>query len=100
VCLGTILDSPLTVIGDNTIIGHDATLYSNAIAGHHFALYRVALGDNVTAGAHAVIMSGMTVGNGSNVSAVALANRGTRIGPSEHWGEVPALRIDYLAGDR
>jgi hypothetical protein len=90
---GTILDPPLTVVGDNTIIGHAATLYSHAIEGHHFALDRIVLGNNVTVGAHAVIMSGVTVGDGAIVSAGAIVKKGTRIGPGEHWGGVPARRI-------
>lgn len=97
---GTILDPPLTEIGDNTIIGHAATLYSHAIEGHYFALDRIVLGNNVTVGAHAVIMSGVTVGDGAIVSAGAIVKKGTRIGPGEHWGGVPARRIDSSAMDR
>lgn len=96
---GTILDPPLTEIGDNTIIGHAATLYSHAIEGHHFALERIVLGNNVTVGAHAVIMSGVTVGDGAIVSAGAVVKKGTRIGAGEHWGGVPARRIGGTAGD-
>ncbi len=91
---GTILDPPLTEIGDNTIIGHNATLYSHAIEGHYFALDRIVLGNNVTVGAHAVIMSGVTVGDGAIVSAGAVVKKGTHIGPGEHWGGVPARRLD------
>lgn len=91
---GTILDPPLTVIGDNTIIGHAATLYSHAIEGSHFALERIVLGNNVTVGAHAIIMSGVTVGDGAIVSAGAVVKKGTQIGPGEHWGGVPARRLD------
>lgn len=97
---GAILDPPLTEIGDNTIIGHAATLYSHAIEGHHFALDRIVLGNNVTVGAHAVIMSGVTVGDGAIVSAGAIVKKGTRIGAGEHWGGVPARRIDSAASDR
>jgi acetyltransferase-like isoleucine patch superfamily enzyme len=91
---GTILDPPLTEIGDNTIIGHAATLYSHAIEGHYFALERIVLGNNVTVGAHAIIMSGVTVGDGAIVSAGAVVKKGTQIGPGEHWGGVPARRLD------
>ena len=90
---GTILDPPLTEIGDNTIIGHAATLYSHAIEGHHFALQRIVLGNNVTVGAHAIIMSGVTVGDGAIVAAGAVVKKDTRIAPGEHWGGVPARRL-------
>ncbi len=95
---GTILDPPLTEIGDNSIIGHAATLYSHAIEGHHFALERIVLGNNVTVGAHAIIMSGVTVGDGAIVSAGAVVKKGTRIGPGEHWGGVPARRLGNVTG--
>jgi Hexapeptide repeat of succinyl-transferase len=95
---GTILDPPLTEIGDNSIIGHAATLYSHAIEGHHFALERIVLGNNVTVGAHAIIMSGVTVGDGAIVSAGAVVKKGTRIGPGEHWGGVPARKLGASAG--
>ena len=90
---GTILDPPLTEIGDNSIIGHAATLYSHAIEGHRFALERIVLGNNVTVGAHAIIMSGVSVGDGAIVSAGAVVKKGTHIGPGEHWGGVPARRL-------
>ncbi|MEZ5502008.1 MAG: DapH/DapD/GlmU-related protein [Halioglobus sp.] len=87
----------MTEIGDNTIIGHGATLYSHAIEGHHFALERIVLGNNVTVGAHAIIMSGVRVGDGAIVSAGAVVRKGTRIGAGEHWGGVPARRLDARA---
>lgn len=95
---GTILDPPLTEMGDNTIIGHAATLYSHAIEGHHFALDRIVLGNNVTVGAHAIIMSGVTVGDGAIVSAGAVVKKGTQIGPGEHWAGVPARCLGSIAG--
>lgn len=96
---GTILDPPLTEIGDNTIIGHAATLYSHAIEGHHFALDRIVLGNNVTVGAHAIIMSGVTVGDGAIVSAGAVVKKGTHIAAGEHWGGVPARRLGSAASE-
>ncbi len=90
---GTILDPPLTEIGDNTIIGHAATLYSHAIEGSHFALAKIVLGNNVTVGAGAIIMSDVIVEDGAIVSAGAVVRKGTRIGAGEHWGGVPAKRL-------
>ncbi len=97
---GTILDPPLTEIGDNSIIGHAATLYSHAIEGHHFSLQRIVLGNNVTVGAHAIIMSGVTVGDGAIVSAGAVVKKGTQIGPGEHWGGVPARLLGSGSGEQ
>lgn len=90
---GVILDPPLTEIGANTIIGHGAVLYSHAIEGHHFALAKIVLGNNVTIGAGAIVMSDVQVGDGAIVSAGAVVKKGSRIGAGEHWGGVPARKI-------
>ena len=90
---GALLDPPLTIAGDNCIIGHDAVLFAHAIEGSRFSLAPVRLGNDVTIGAHAVVMAGVTVGDGAIVSAGAVVPKGTRIGPGEVWGGVPARRL-------
>ena len=90
---GTILDPPLTSLGANCIVGHDAVLFSHAIEGRHFALARIRIGDNVTIGATAVIMSGVGIGDGAIVSAGSVVLKDTQIGPGEIWGGVPAKRL-------
>jgi len=90
---GAILDPPLTYIGENTIIGHDAVLFSHAIEGRNFSLNAIRIGSNVTVGATAVIMSNVVIGDGAIVSAGAIVTKGTRIGAGEVWGGVPAKRL-------
>jgi len=90
---GVILDPPLTELGANCIVGHDAVLFSHAIEGRHFALARIRAGDNVTIGATAVVMSGVTIGDGAIISAGSVVLKDTRIGPGEVWGGVPARRL-------
>ena len=87
---GAILDPPLTFVGANTIIGHDAALFSHAIEGSHFSLNAIRIGDNVTIGATAVIMSDVIIGDGAIVSAGAVVSKGTRIAAGEVWGGMPA----------
>ena len=90
---GAILDPPLTEVGANCIIGHDAAFFSHAIEGQRFALSRIRIGNNVTIGATAVIMSGVTIGDGAIVSAGAVVRKDTQIGPNQIWGGVPAKRL-------
>ena len=90
---GTLLDPPLTGFGANCIIGHDAVLICHAIEGSRFALARIRVGDNVTIGATAVVMSGVQIGDGAIVSAGAVVLKDTQIGPGEVWGGVPAKRL-------
>lgn len=90
---GTILDPPLTSIGENSIIGHNAVLFSHAIEGRHLSLNAIRIGNNVTVGANAVVMSGVEIGDGAIVSAGAVVLKGTRIGAGEIWGGVPAKQL-------
>lgn len=90
---GVILDPPLTELGANCIVGHDAVMFSHAIEGRRFALARIRIGDDVTIGATAVIMSGVSIGDGAIVSAGSVVLKDTRIGPHEVWGGVPAKRL-------
>jgi len=95
---GAILDPPLTVIGRNCIIGHNAVLFAHAIEGQHFSLATVRIGDNVTVGAMAIVMSDVHIGDGAMVSAGAVVVKGTRIGAGEVWGGVPARLLRTPAG--
>ncbi len=87
---GTILDPPLTHVGRNSIIGHDALLFSHAVEGNDLSLAAIRIGDNVTIGAKAVIMPGVTIGDGSIVAVSAVVLKGTSIGADEVWGGIPA----------
>lgn len=90
---GVLLDPPLTRFGDNCIIGHDAVLFCHAIEGKHFSLSRIQCGNNVTIGAVAVVMSGVSIGDGAIVSSGAVVLKNTQIGCHEVWGGVPARRL-------
>lgn len=87
---GTLLDPPLTALGDNCIVGHNAVIFAHAIEGSHFALLPVRMGHNVTVGAMAIVMAGVTVEDDAIVSAGAVVRKGTHIGRGEIWGGVPA----------
>lgn len=90
---GVILDPPLTSMGNNCIIGHDAVLFSHAIEGKTLSLAAIRIGNNVTIGATAVVMSGVTIDDGAIVSAGAVVTKDTHIGTMEVWGGVPAKRL-------
>lgn len=94
---GVLLDPPMTFVGDNCIIGHDAVIFAHAIEGSHMALDAVHIGHNVTIGAKAVVMSGVTIGDGAIVSAGAVVRKGERIGVGETWGGVPARPLKAAA---
>jgi acetyltransferase-like isoleucine patch superfamily enzyme len=89
-CAGVILDPPLTQAGANTIIGHDAVLFSHAIEGRHLSHAMIRIGNNVTVGAKAVIMSGVTIEDGAIVAVGSVVKKGTHIKANEVWGGNPA----------
>jgi acetyltransferase-like isoleucine patch superfamily enzyme len=90
---GALLDPPLTRIGSNTIIGHDAVIFAHVIEGARLELKRVVIGDTVTIGATAVVMAGVHIGDHAIVSAGAVVTKDTRIGAGEVWGGIPARRL-------
>lgn len=94
---GVLLDPPLTFIGSNTIIGHDAVIFAHVIEGDRLELKPVRIGDNVTIGATAVVMAGVTIGDGAIVSAGAVVTKDSRIGPDEIWGGMPARLLKRKA---
>lgn len=90
---GTLLDPPLTRVGDNCIIGHDAVLFAHAVEGQDLSLAPIEIGNNVTVGAKAVIQPGVTIGDGAIIAVNAVVTKGSQIGPGEMWGGIPAKRL-------
>jgi acetyltransferase-like isoleucine patch superfamily enzyme len=87
---GIILDPPFVAIGDNTLIGQYATLIPHVIENKNLAHYEIRIGSNVTVGAHAVVLAGVTIGDNALVATGAIVSKGTQIGEGERWGGVPA----------
>lgn len=90
---GALLDPPLTHIGSNTVIGHDAAVFAHVIEGSRLELKAVHIGNSVTIGAHAIVMAGVHIGDNAIVSVGAVVTKDTRIGAGEVWGGIPARRL-------
>lgn len=86
-------DSNLIEIGDDTVIGGDVTLVAHAAERGQLVAQRVRIGSNVTVGLMAVIFPGCEIGDGAVIAANAVLQKGTRVGPGEIWGGVPARLI-------
>jgi acetyltransferase-like isoleucine patch superfamily enzyme len=95
---GVLLDPPLTRIGANTIIGHNAVIFAHVIEGSRLELKSVEIGDGVTIGATAVVMAGVHIGDDAIVSAGAVVAKDTRIGAGEVWGGIPARLLKPAPG--
>ncbi|MBV7538955.1 acyltransferase [Duganella sp. sic0402] len=90
---GALLDPPLTRIGSNTIIGHDAVIFAHVIEGARLELKAVVIGNTVTIGAKAVVMAGVCIGDHAIISAGSVVTKDTQIAAGEVWGGVPARRL-------
>ncbi len=64
----------LIEIGDNSIIGFNATILCHEFLVEEYRTGRVVIGKNVTIGANTTILPGVTVQDGSVVSAHSLVN--------------------------
>ena len=90
---GIILDPPFVEIGNNSVVGQYALLVPHVIEGERLAHYPIRVGNNVTIGAHAVVLSDVVIGDGAIVATGAIVTKGTQIGEGEVWGGVPARRL-------
>lgn len=88
-----VADQNLLEIGDDTVIGGDATLVGHVAEGGHLIAAKVRIGRGVTVGLMAVIMPGCTIGDGAVIAAGAVLKKGEQVGPGEIWAGVPARRV-------
>jgi serine acetyltransferase len=90
---GIIFDPLFVTIGANTLVGEAALLVPHVIEGRMVAHYQISIGSNVTIGAHAVVLAGVTIGDNVIVAANSVVTKRTRIGTGEIWGGTPARRL-------
>lgn len=87
---GIILDPIFVEAGNNTLIGQYALIVPHALENEKLGHYRIRLGNNVTIGAHAVVLAGVTIEDNALVATGAVVTKGTHIAEGEIWGGVPA----------
>jgi acetyltransferase-like isoleucine patch superfamily enzyme len=93
-----IADSNLIEIGDDSVIGGDATVVGHAAERGMIVTAPVKIGSRVTVGLMSVIFPGVTIGDDAVIAACAVLPKGTTVGAGEIWGGVPARRIGQLSG--
>ena len=76
-----VADHSLLEIGDNSVIGGNATVIGHSFESKGLRLAKVKIGKNVIIGLNAVIMPGVTIGDGSVVAAGAIVPKQTVIEP-------------------
>jgi non-ribosomal peptide synthetase-like protein len=86
-------DSNLIEIGDDTVIGGDATLIGHSAERGNLVTGRVKIGSNVTVGLMAMIMPGVEIGDRAVIAANAFLPKDTKVGPGEIWAGIPAKKV-------
>jgi acetyltransferase-like isoleucine patch superfamily enzyme len=92
-----IADSNLIEIGDDTLIGGDATVVAHAAEDGRLVTAPIKIGSRVTIGLMSVIFPGVTIGDDAVVAACAVLPKGTRVGAGEIWAGVPARKIGEVS---
>lgn len=93
-CAGIVMDPQFVNIGENSLIGNDAMLIAHVIEGDNLAFQPICIGNNVTVGARAIIMAGVTIEDGAIVGVQAVVRKGSHIKRNETWVGCPARRVD------
>ncbi|OQW74681.1 MAG: transferase [Proteobacteria bacterium ST_bin11] len=90
---GIILDPQFVQVGANSLIGQYALLVPHALENERLGHYPISIGNNVTIGAHAVVLAGCTIEDNALVATGAVVTKGTHIANGEVWGGVPAKKL-------
>jgi acetyltransferase-like isoleucine patch superfamily enzyme len=88
-----VFDATLLEIGDNTVIGGNATVISHVVEWGVLKLKKVKIGKNVTIGSNAVVMPGVEIGDNALIGVGAVLLKNTRVAPRSVWYGIPAAPI-------
>lgn len=95
-----ISDPCMITLGDDVAIGGSAHIFCHYGGGGHLVIAPVTIGHRATIGLGATIMGDVIVGDGATVLAHSVLLPGSRVGPGELWGGVPARPIPRDEWDR
>ena len=89
-----VADPYMVTLERDASLGHDVLLLPGHLTGGRLQLRRIRVGRGASIGARAMLLPGVTLGEGARVEPLSLVEAVTTIGPGERWGGVPARRLD------
>jgi len=88
-----ISDPQLISIGDDATLGGSVRICAHFGGGGYLTVASVVIGSRATLGLAVTVMGDVEVGEGATVLPNSVLLPGSRVGPGETWGGVPARRI-------
>jgi acetyltransferase-like isoleucine patch superfamily enzyme len=88
-----ISDPQLITLGDDVALGGSVRIFAHYGGGGNLVVSPVVIEDRVTIGLAATVMGDVHVGAGATLLAHSVLMPGSRVGPGETWGGVPARPI-------
>ena len=95
-----ISDPMLITIGDDAALGGSVRIFAHYGGGGNLVIAPVVVGARATIGLGATVMGDVEVGEEAIVLPHSVLLPGSRVGPGETWGGVPARRIGRAEMDR
>lgn len=96
-----VYDLDLITVGDNTVIGANASILGHVGEKGKLVRERVVIGDRCTIGQYTNIFPGVTLGDNCHVGAMSLVPKGTTLDANAIYGGVPVKKIrDLQPGER
>lgn len=95
-----ISDPCLIRIGDDAVVGGAVHLFAHYGGGGHLTIASVSIGDRATIGLGATVMGDVEIGADATILPHSVLLPGSRVGPGETWGGVPARPMSEATQER
>ena len=90
-----VADLSLLEIGNNSVIGGNATVIGHIFERKGLKLKKIKIGSNVVIGLNAVIMPGCEIGDGAVIGAGAVLLKDTKVEARDVWFGIPAKSLRH-----
>lgn len=94
-----VADLSLLEIGDNSVIGGNATVIGHIFERKGLKLKKVKIGSNAVVGLNAVLMPGCEIGEGAVIGAGAVLLKDTKVEARDVWFGIPAESLRHKKKD-